>query len=158
MFVFSVSILLNNPLSPAITIFSCSASYSKVLLTFNPCPVHCCPSCRLSCLSPQSILSKGLYPNTQCNIQSQLSFSSFCEPILISLTVFAKHPVHRCCPVILSCPSYPVLSLRTYFCIFSWLQWPVIMTIVIVICYKKEVPSVQLQQSFWLSCRLSWAF
>ena len=132
---YSIAISISNscPSVSAKVLLSCSVishHYSILLLGillkgssyFNPCPVHCCPSCRLSCLSPQSILSKDLYPNTQCNIQSQLSFSSFCEPIIISLTVFAKHPVHRCCPVILSCPSYPVLSLHTYFCIFSWLQ------------------------------------
>jgi hypothetical protein len=162
MFAFPVSILLRNPLSPAFTVFSCSASYSKALLTFNPCPVNCCPSCHLSCLSPPSILSKELYPNTQCNIQSQLSFSSFCEPIIISLTVLAEHPVHRCSPFILSwvsSPSYPVLSLRTYFLYFVM----VAMTSHNSYCHchllqQKEVPSVHLQQSFWLSCRLSCAF
>jgi hypothetical protein len=91
-----------------------------------------------------------------------LTFSGCWEPIIISLTVLAEHPVHRCCPVILSwvsCPSYPVLSLRTFFLYFVL----VAMTSHNNYCHchllqQKEVPSVQLQQSFWLSCRLSWAF
>jgi hypothetical protein len=52
-----------------------------------------------------------------------------------------------------------VLSLRTYFLYFVL----VAMTSHNNYCHchllqQKEVPSVQLQQSFWLSCRLSWAF
>ena len=107
--------LLSNPPSPAITVLSCSASYSILL----SCPVPWCLSCLLlSILSltarpvscpvchPWSILSKELYLNIQYKIQSWLSFSSFHVPLIIfSRSVLAERPVQE----VLSC--YPVLGI-----------------------------------------------
>jgi hypothetical protein len=101
---------------------SCSASYPILLsipvLSLAVCPVSCCPSCLLlsvkslavrpvSCpvCHPWSILSKKLYPYIQCIIQSWLTFSSFREPIIISLDILAECPVQE----VLSC--YPVLGI-----------------------------------------------
>jgi hypothetical protein len=86
LFVFPVSILLSNPPSPAITLLSCSASYSILL----SCPVHCFLSCLLlsilslsarpvSCpvVTPDLFCLRNSIPNIQYKIQSWLSFSSF---------------------------------------------------------------------------------
>jgi hypothetical protein len=94
--------LLSNPPFPANIVLFCSASFSRLFLTFNPCPVRpvSCPVCH-----PWSILSKELCPNTHWNIQSWLTFFSFCEPIIIFQAVLAEHPVQE----VLS--WYPVLGI-----------------------------------------------
>ncbi len=131
LFAFPVSILLSN--SPAITVLSCSSSYSQALLTFNPCPVSCCLSCLLlSVLSPDLSVTPYLF----CQRNSIQTYNAIYSPdfdsqvflnrrITISLSVLAERPVQE----VLSC--YPVLGilslvscavLRTFFSIFSCLQ------------------------------------
>jgi hypothetical protein len=105
-----LSILLSN--SHAITVLSCSSSYSQALLTFNPCPVSCCLSCLLlSVLSPDLSVTPYLF----CQMNSIQTYKAIYSPdcdsqvflnsIIISLIVLAERLV------LLSCPGYPVLSI-----------------------------------------------
>jgi hypothetical protein len=48
---FPVSIFMNNFYTPLHCLYSLPGTLLKGLLTFNTCPVPCCPSCLLSCLS-----------------------------------------------------------------------------------------------------------
>jgi hypothetical protein len=56
------------PLHSLHCLYSLPGTLLKGLLTFNPYPVPCCPSCLLSCLSQLIYSAKELYPNTQFNI------------------------------------------------------------------------------------------
>jgi hypothetical protein len=76
---FPVSIFLNNLYTPLHSDYCLPGILLKGLLTFNPCPVPCCPSCLLSCLSQLIYSAKELYPNTQFNIIVQVFIFEFCK-------------------------------------------------------------------------------
>ena len=84
LFAFPVSIFLSNPLSPAITALSCSASYSILLsipvLSLAVCPVSCCPSCLLlSVLSPVLSVTPDLFCLRNCIQTYNTKYSSGCH-------------------------------------------------------------------------------
>jgi hypothetical protein len=79
---FPVSIFLDNLYTPLHCHFCLPGILLIGLLTFNPCPVPCCPSCLLSCLSQLIYSAKELYPNTQFNIKVLVFIFEFCKLII----------------------------------------------------------------------------
>jgi hypothetical protein len=79
---FPVSIFLNHLYTPLNCHYCLPGILLKGLLTFNPCPVPCCPSCLLSCLSQLIYSAKELYPNTQFNIIGLVFIFEFCKLII----------------------------------------------------------------------------
>jgi hypothetical protein len=76
------------PLHSLHCLYSLPGTLLKGLLTFNPYPVPCCPSCLLSCLSQLIYSAKELYPNTRCNIIVLVFIFEFCKLILLCHWLF----------------------------------------------------------------------
>ena len=125
---FPVSIFLNNLYTPLHCHYCLPGILLKGLLTFNPCPVPCCPSCLLSCLSQLIYSAKELYPNTQFNIIVLVFIFEFWKLIItcvIDCFSWTYCPRGSVLIVLFILSGCPVLGILCYTCalLLSFLSW-----------------------------------
>ena len=142
---FPVSIFMNNFYTPLHCLYSLPGTLLKGLLTFNPCPVPCSPSCLLSCLSQLIYSAKELYPNTQFNIIVLVFIFEFCKLIItfvIDCFSWTYCPRGSVLSVLFILSGCPVLGILCYTCalLLSFLSWFAMTVIihVLLISYKKK--------------------
>jgi hypothetical protein len=113
---------MNNFYTPLHCLYSLPGTLLKGLLTFNTCPVPCCPSCLLSCLSQLIYSAKELYPNTQFNIIVLVFIFEFCKLIITYVIDCPRGSVLSILFILSGCP---VLGILCYTCalLLSFLSW-----------------------------------